>query len=150
LRKYSPTKPHSALTTIEVLVGTILLAILIFAVLELSAQYQHQRLLARTRIEACQRVDDLLFDWFLLGGELPVNSSGPLPGGTIDLSWESQTVELDAIEGIKLGHLQLNIFKSEEEPEIRADHAPILSISLLVSMEDPIEDSSNPIDEGKP
>jgi len=150
LGKYSPPKPRLALTTIEVLAGTVLLAFLIVAVLELSGRYQRQRLLARTRIDACQRVDELLFDWFRSKEELPTNSSGLLPGGPTALTWESRTKQLDAIEGIKLGHLRLNVFKTGNEPDTRTDHVPILSISLLVSMEDPTEDLSNPMDEVKP
>ena len=126
------------MTLVEVVVGLMLLATLLVAILAAFGRHVRQVRHGQIRLEAARAADALLAEWFAEGGNLPREDEGVMPDNARFL-WRITPVEDNVDETFDMGTIRFEVFyRDQEAGGTRAEQdrqffsRPLVSIELAV------------------
>jgi type II secretory pathway pseudopilin PulG len=116
----------TGLTLVEVLAAVALLGTLLAASLIAAGRAKVQAADARRRLEAVERLDALLEDWWAQKDEIRIDATGPV-GKDGRWQWRTRTVSNESA-----GAVEARVVAVEIRPAGEADQPPAARVEILL------------------
>lgn len=113
-------------TLVEAMVGGLLMASLLVAILMAMGKMSVQSRRAEDRIAACAMLDTLLEQWWRDQRQLPRNKSGQVPGHA-GWSWQTRTINNPDVQPLHAEVLAVELFSPQP-----VDSQPAARVELLL------------------